>query len=472
VPRIGRWQERATSNPDTIRGWYDGRPGDNLGLRTGEGLVALDVDVAGGGFESYARLTAERGVMPETATARTGSGGMHLLLRVEGRVANRVGLLPGLDVRGDGGQIVVAPSLHPVTGKDYIWIRHPREGIAAAPEWFVRWLAEVATGTRPSRLPHASHRLAAPASPTAATIWRPPAPDFGGGHDPTVERPRKVVLDRVGDRASLAVGMISRFPVAGFGHRHAMMTCAVGSLMGHGYDPGLVAAVLRDWHAHFRGLGVTRTGPDEAAREVDACIRSTRAGLESGKFTAAKGELEHDARCREIRLDAGQRGLLDAWVVLDGEGRKSLARSRSGRGPGGGEEPGCKRVTQIGVHLCNSDDERAFVEALIVHVTHQLVDRGEHAPDGLIRMTHDQLRRIAGDRREGKRWGPEQLERLKCKYITRVADGKIASRFELLVEVRKGERGRGRASGSPTVYRPTGIAHLLGRPAGTGKLVA
>src|SRR5215210_1785112 len=55
-PRIRRWQERGTSDPRTIRGWFTGRPDDNLGLLTGGGIVALDVDVDAGGFESFALL--------------------------------------------------------------------------------------------------------------------------------------------------------------------------------------------------------------------------------------------------------------------------------------------------------------------------------------------------------------------------------------------------------------------------------
>src|SRR5688572_7286848 len=85
VPRIRRWQEKGTCDIRTIRGWFEGRPDDNLGLLTGGGIVALDVDAGTGGFESFALLTEEWGVLPETAEAETGYGGKHLLFRVGDR---------------------------------------------------------------------------------------------------------------------------------------------------------------------------------------------------------------------------------------------------------------------------------------------------------------------------------------------------------------------------------------------------
>lgn len=150
-PRIRRWPERGTTDARMIHAWFSGRPEANLGLLTGDGLVVLDLDAGPGGLESFRCLIDERGGLPETAMAETGSGGRHLLFRVEGRFTNRVGLLPGVNLRCDGGQIVVASSVHPETGGRYTWIRHPREGIVEAPEWFIRWLAETGDAGHPPR---------------------------------------------------------------------------------------------------------------------------------------------------------------------------------------------------------------------------------------------------------------------------------------------------------------------------------
>lgn len=105
----------------------------NWGVATGpaSGIWVLDVDPDNGGEEALAVLVAELAAfgesLPTTLTlGPTGGGGRHLVfawptsgpgrdLVIHGsQTRNRYGLAPGLDVRGLGGQIVVAPS---VSGK-------------------------------------------------------------------------------------------------------------------------------------------------------------------------------------------------------------------------------------------------------------------------------------------------------------------------------------------------------------------
>ena len=61
------------------------------------------------------------GIFLQTVTALTGGGGGHFYFTSPGGpVRNRVGLRPGLDIRGDDGYVVAPPSLH-VTGRRYVW---------------------------------------------------------------------------------------------------------------------------------------------------------------------------------------------------------------------------------------------------------------------------------------------------------------------------------------------------------------
>lgn len=138
-PRLRDWAERATADATTVAGWISQWPGGNIGIATGEasGFFALDVDPKNGGPASLAAL----GQLPRTVEARTGSGGSHYLFQLPdfavGNSSGKVG--PGLDIRGDGGQIVVAPS---VSAKGaYTWVNPPwNTEIAEAPSWLLERL--------------------------------------------------------------------------------------------------------------------------------------------------------------------------------------------------------------------------------------------------------------------------------------------------------------------------------------------
>jgi hypothetical protein len=250
---------------------------------------------------------------------------------------------------------------------------------------------------------------------------------------------------RAGAADALAAGMIGRFPVVGPGRRHGQMVRVVGSLAGRGYHRDLVLEVVDRWHKEFRGIA--RTGAMEARREAGACLESTLASRKFGRAVGASAD--HRASCAGIELGAGVRGFIG-----------------SGRIPNlPGKSPNCKRVTrgcEISIRLCESRDEVAFVEALVVHATHK-VNLGEFAPadpDGVVVMTHDQVRAIARQRR-GAEWDNRQFERLKSKYVGRPNDGKPAVRFELLREKRKGRKRPGGSAGIASEYIATGIRALL-----------
>jgi len=140
----------ASKDADTIRAWWQKWPYANVGIATGQasGIIALDVDVAKGGEESLWGLEQRHGKLPDTVEQITGGGGRHILFRHPGAgagVANKVGIAPGLDVRGDGGYIVAAPSIH-ISGRRYEWeaSSQPDKTPLAEPPL---WLLELVGGT-------------------------------------------------------------------------------------------------------------------------------------------------------------------------------------------------------------------------------------------------------------------------------------------------------------------------------------
>lgn len=137
----GRGLYDASKNQDLIRHWWREYPHANIGVPTGaqSGWWVIDVDARHNGYEELARLHRDAQVRSalkrkpytppdSTLTAYTGGGGLHLVYRhrkdVPFSLGNkaRLGGYDGVDVRGDGGYIAVAPSLHPETGRRYTWL--------------------------------------------------------------------------------------------------------------------------------------------------------------------------------------------------------------------------------------------------------------------------------------------------------------------------------------------------------------
>ena len=146
-PRIAHGLRAASKDGEQIRGWWGWRPDMNIGIATGEasGFFALDVDPDHGGDDTLRELENQHGALPATVRQITGSGGEHILFRHVAGLRNSAGRLgAGLDIRGDGGYIIAAPSAH-ASGRRYAWDvdHHPLEvDLAPAPAWLVAMLGE------------------------------------------------------------------------------------------------------------------------------------------------------------------------------------------------------------------------------------------------------------------------------------------------------------------------------------------
>lgn len=132
----------ATTDEKTIREFWRLWPNASIGIATGSasGFWVLDVDTKDGGPESLEELIDSYGELPGTVEAITGSGGSHYLFKHEPGIQNQTSqVAKGLDVRGEGGYIVAAPSLH-ISGKRYEWelSGHPLETpVQEAPDWLL-----------------------------------------------------------------------------------------------------------------------------------------------------------------------------------------------------------------------------------------------------------------------------------------------------------------------------------------------
>lgn len=138
--------KEATTDQTVIRKWWEQWPDANIGVPTGgaSGLLVIDLDKKAGidGEATLAALVAKHGALSETARQRTGSGGSQLFYLYPSGVTigNSTGKLgPGIDVRGEGGYVVVPPSIHP-SGPAYKWEHRPSKGIAKLPAWLLELL--------------------------------------------------------------------------------------------------------------------------------------------------------------------------------------------------------------------------------------------------------------------------------------------------------------------------------------------
>ena len=153
-PALESWAvfQQRKPTPDELRNWWTEDPERNVGVVTGEvsGVVVLDVDGEEG------RRSLEGRVLPPTPVSTTGKG-LHYWFAHPGlQVPNRVGIAPGLDIRGDGGYVVAPPSIHP-SGVPYRWAEglSPDEvDLAPCPEWILDQLRSASqVSANPAGLP-------------------------------------------------------------------------------------------------------------------------------------------------------------------------------------------------------------------------------------------------------------------------------------------------------------------------------
>jgi hypothetical protein len=133
----------ATNNPASIAAWGQRWPNANLGCATGQksGIVVLDIDpkpIAQDILQEFERRFQS---LPPTATAISGGGGYHLYFKSKTALPCRTKIIPGVDFRGDGGYIVLPPSVHK-NGQRYYW--HPQRHIDTQPIVDIpSWLVDV-----------------------------------------------------------------------------------------------------------------------------------------------------------------------------------------------------------------------------------------------------------------------------------------------------------------------------------------
>lgn len=106
----------ATRDEEKIRFWFSSIKNLNIGMPTGKinGFSVLDIDPRNGGDDTIQELEKKNGKLKETLTQVTGGSGTHYLYKTNARLRSPG---RGVDVKNDGGYIIVEPSKHQCGGK-------------------------------------------------------------------------------------------------------------------------------------------------------------------------------------------------------------------------------------------------------------------------------------------------------------------------------------------------------------------
>lgn len=173
LPRGSAWNERTSTDRDEINAFWTGngryptKTGEegrryakvhavrnvSIAFPPGCGMFVLDID-GEEGKANLAKLEAEHGPLPKTPKSISGSGGIHFMFRTQRPILNTASAIaPGIDIRGEGGQIIAAPSVHK-SGCFYRWedgcAPWDFEEVPIAPDWLEELAVAASKKGKPS----------------------------------------------------------------------------------------------------------------------------------------------------------------------------------------------------------------------------------------------------------------------------------------------------------------------------------
>lgn len=151
----------ASTNRDAVKWCWSKDRAANVGIACGSPsrLIVLDLDVKNGHngpAELWSYMQANGLGLPHPAVAHTPSGGVHLWMRTPRgeKIPGRPGILPGVDILGDGNLAVAPPSMALVTSRGgeqvhipYRWDDGCFCSAGDVPLWVLQWIASAAPGS-------------------------------------------------------------------------------------------------------------------------------------------------------------------------------------------------------------------------------------------------------------------------------------------------------------------------------------
>ncbi len=369
----------ATTNRGRVNALWNRHRGAKIGMPTGEasGVSVVDVDR----LEALEELPH---ALPETLTARTPSGGRHFYFKHADGLTNRTGALPdGIDVRGEGGYVIVPPS------EGYVVER--RAPIADAPAWLLDLVREE------------------PEKPRATSGNRRAdgVPRYDGGPIPDGCRNRTL--------ASIAGGLRAR------GHDREAIEQALLEINAARCSPPLEEREVLRIAASIARYAPGRPGPDA---ETLAALEELERELWRREWRGMGGKGERDAYVAALGMACRSGALIPGGVRFETDIRSwALGAAVSKRAMldyrrGGERKPGIvSRLKRAGLLRSDNAGRRAGEQGAYVLVLPCAEGRAEfHQPN------HKRGCRVSGEtlRAPRLRWSSTTRERVGAEWLTSV----------------------------------------------------
>jgi len=157
IPLVKRWPEISTTDLEQVKRWWTDFPYANIGIVTGSesGIWVLDIDIKNNvnGIESLKEKFGDIGLDDNQLIAQSPTGGFHLYFEWDDTLPVTVAanVLSGIDIRGETGFIVAAPSSINVEGKNRCYkFNNDKFKIPPAPPW-AREIAEMSLLSKTSK---------------------------------------------------------------------------------------------------------------------------------------------------------------------------------------------------------------------------------------------------------------------------------------------------------------------------------
>jgi putative DNA primase/helicase len=308
-PRTQHGLDDATLDHEQIREWWQRWPHANIGINCGlSGLLVIDLDQYKDIYQGH-----DLDLDEDTVTAITGGGGCHLFYQLEegDQFGNRnKELPPGIDIRGHGGYVVVAPSLHS-SGNCYQWeLEYTPFDTEIKP--IPPKLREILTAGR---------------TRTTSTVLFDTSPKYNGdgissyGKVALSAEYEKVATAASGTRnntlndSAFAIGRL----VAG---GEIDYTVAFAQLKGAAMDAGLSDEEAEQTTESGMAAGMEHPRSSKPLDEAESSVEETMAVMECPDPALLKGQKAQDAKpfdLSEYRPEDG--GILDLWYDLHGKNR-------------------------------------------------------------------------------------------------------------------------------------------------------